>query len=333
MVLAYTTASLQPETLDTNRSGLTAAAAPTSPSLGQLCCPPAICHFPQPLRPPTLPPCPPARARPHLAFTRRFVVPTKAQPAPAKAGRPRPSYHPIPRRAQVPKLKRLAAGRVGPTNVAMPTQVSPWRQCCRLCPLWVQGSPCPPAQRTTTARCGPTSTAQSPAVALPPQGVGAEPAPAKAGGLPCALFPFVGFGPSFTEALGLRSARALADTTCPPLSTFPTPPSGAVRPPTGQCLAATVRLPLSTCPGPLKPKLHRVPPGTGRPEKTRRTIQSNSNRRSTRASERECYRASTRGRGRRPAKAEGAPPITQKTSEGGRLGPTLATLPLWGRWG
>ncbi len=181
----------------------------------------------------------------------------------------------------------------------MPTQVSPWRLCCRLCPLWVQGSPCPPAQRTTTARCGPTSTAQSPAVALPPQGVGAEPAPAKAGGLPCALFPFVGFGPSFTEALGLRSARALADTTCPPLSTFPTPPSGAVRPPTGQCLAATVRLPLSTCPGPLKPKLHRAPPGTGRPEKTRRTIQSNSNRRPRRAGE---------GRGERQfAVPEGSP--------------------------
>ena len=76
-----------------------------------------------------------------------------------------------------------------------------------------------------------------------------------------ALFPFVHFGPSFTQALGLRSARALADTTCFPLSTFPTPPSGAVRPPSGQCLAATTCLPLSTCPARLKPKLCRVAPG------------------------------------------------------------------------
>ncbi len=80
-----------------------------------------------------------------------------------------------------------------------------------------------------------------------------------------ALFPFVDFGPSFTQALGLRSARALPDTTCSPLSTLPTPPSGAVRPPSGQCLADTTCLPLSTCPDPLKPRLHRVAPGrTGR---------------------------------------------------------------------
>ena len=84
-----------------------------------------------------------------------------------------------------------------------------------------------------------------------------------------------------------------------PLVDVPTPPSGAVRPPTGQCLAATVRLPLSTCPGPLKPKLHRVPSGTGWPEKTRRTIQSNSNRRPRRAGE---------GRGERQfAVPEGSP--------------------------
>ena len=80
-----------------------------------------------------------------------------------------------------------------------------------------------------------------------------------------ALFPFVDFAPFFTQALGLRSARALADTTCSPLSTFPTPPSGALRPPSGPCLADTVRLPLSTCPSRLNPKLRRVCPGrTGR---------------------------------------------------------------------
>ena len=75
------------------------------------------------------------------------------------------------------------------------------------------------------------------------------------------------FPPLSTEAVGPRSARALVDTTRFPLSTFSTPPSGAVRPPSGQCLADTVRFPLSTCPARLKPKLHRVPPGTEEPEK------------------------------------------------------------------
>ncbi len=125
------------------------------------------------------------------------------------------------------------------------------------------------------------------------------------GALPCALFPFVGFSPFFTRALGPHSARALAATTCPPLSTFPTPSSGALGPPSGQCLAATTCPPLSTCPSRLKPKLHRVPPGTGRPEKTRSTIQSKSNRRSTKASEGSVIEL-LRGRGRRPAEAEGA---------------------------
>ena len=94
----------------------------------------------------------------------------------------------------------------------------------------------------------------------------------------CDLFPFVDFGPFSAEALGPRSARALADTTCSPLSTFPTPPSGAVRPPASQCLADTVRLPLSTCPARLNPKLRRAPPGTGRPEIRAHTIPIKSNR-------------------------------------------------------
>ena len=94
-------------------------------------------------------------------------------------------------------------------------------------------------------------------------------------GLPCALFPFVGFSPSFTGAVGPHSARALADTACLPLSTFPTPPSGALGPPSGQCLADTTCPPLSTCPSRLKPKLHRVPPGTGRPENYAHTIPLN----------------------------------------------------------
>ena len=48
-----------------------------------------------------------------------------------------------------------------------------------------------------------------------------------------ALFLFVSFGPSFTRALGPRSTRALADTTCSPLSIaghFPPRPSASVRP-------------------------------------------------------------------------------------------------------
>ncbi len=78
-----------------------------------------------------------------------------------------------------------------------------------------------------------------------------------------ALFPFVHFGPSFTEALGLRSARALADTTCSPLSTFPTPSNRSGQPPSRPYLGDRVRLPLSTCPARLNPKLHRVSPGSG----------------------------------------------------------------------
>ncbi len=102
-----------------------------------------------------------------------------------------------------------------------------------------RGTSTPPA---SNSRRSPTPQAEGAGQALP-------------------LFPFVHFGPSFTEALGLRSACALADTACFPLSTFPTPPSGAVRPPSGQCLAATTCLPLSTCPARLKPKLRRVAPG------------------------------------------------------------------------
>ena len=201
---------------------------------------------PSPTPSPTMAPCPPAR---------RFVVPAQAGTSLPVKGESRGG---IPlllgRRAalgDVPPVSKnrlgvagreslggSAAGRVGPTDVAMPAQVSPWR--------------------------------------LPPQGVGAEPAPAKAGGLPCppALFPFVDFGPYFTEAVGPRSARALADTTCPPFSTVSTPPSGALGPPSRPCLADTVRFPLSTCPSRLNPKLRRAAPGTEEPEKTRSTIQS-----------------------------------------------------------
>ena len=111
-----------------------------------------------------------------------------------------------------------AAGWVGPTNGAMPTQPSP----CRL-------------------------QAEGAGLALPGYN----------------LFPFVGFGPSCTEALGLRSARALADTTCSPFSTVSTPPSGALGPSSTPCLADTTRLPLSTCPPRLNPKLRGVPPSSG----------------------------------------------------------------------
>ena len=52
-----------------------------------------------------------------------------------------------------------------------------------------------------------------------------------------------------------------------PFSTVSTPPSGALGPSSGPCLADTTRLPLSTCPSRLNPKLRRPLPGTGRPEK------------------------------------------------------------------
>ena len=103
--------------------------------------------------------------------------------------------------------------------------------------------------------------------------------------LPCALFPFVDYGPFSTETHDPRSARALADTTYSPFSTVSTPPSGALGPSSDPCLADTTCLPLSTCPSRLNPKLRRPLPGTGCPEKTLSTIQSKSNRRSTRASE------------------------------------------------
>ena len=147
-----------------------------------------------------------------------------------------------------PVMKRTSeGGRVGPTNVAMPTQVSPWR---------LAACPKDDHRKVQSHFNGPISR-RSPAAAR-----------CRCRASP-ALFPFVDFGPSFTEALGLRSARALADTTCSPLSTFPTPPRGAVRPPSGQCLADTTCLPLSTCPSRLNPKLRRVAPGgTSRKKRT-----------------------------------------------------------------
>ena len=220
---------------------------PASPSKGGS----AACHPPLPPTPPTPYPTPmPTRTRPttpriHPTIRRSYEgracpgegrgtsLPVKGESRggiPLLLGR-RAALGDVPpvskNRLGVAGRESLggsAAGRVGPTDVAMPAQVSPWR--------------------------------------LPPQGVGAEPAPAKAGGLPCALFPFVGFGPYFTEALRLRSARALADTTCPPFSTVSTPPSGALGPPSRPCLADTVRFPLSTCPSRLNPKLRRAAPGT-----------------------------------------------------------------------
>ncbi len=143
--------------------------------------------------------------------------------------------------------------------------------------VWVQGLP----QRTSTARCSSTSTAQSPAVALPPQRCGCRACPA--------LFPFVDFAPFLTGADGPRSARALADTVRFPLSTFSTPPNRPLGPSSGSCLADTVRfplstfstppnrplgpssgpcladttcLPLSTCPSRYKPNLESVSSGT-----------------------------------------------------------------------
>ena len=148
--------------------------------------------------------------------------------------------------------KTSEGGRVGPTNVAMPTQVSPWR---------LAACPKDDHRKVQSHFNGPISR-RSPAAAR----CGCRASPA--------LFPFVDFGPSFTEALGLRSARALADTTCSPLSTFPTPPRGAVRPPSGQCLADTTCLPLSTCPSRLNPKLRRVAPG--RTSRKKRTAQFSS---------------------------------------------------------
>ena len=88
-------------------------------------------------------------------------------------------------------------------------------------------------------RCSPTPQAEGAGLALPRCGCRACPA----------LFPFVDFGPSFTEALDLRSARALSDTTCPPLSDrFRHPPAGPSGPSSGPCLADTTCPPLSTCP-------------------------------------------------------------------------------------
>ena len=80
------------------------------------------------------------------------------------------------------------------------------------------------------------------------------------------------------QALGLRSARALPDTTCLPFSTVSTPPSGALGPSSRPCLADTTCLPLSTCPTRLNPKLRRPLPGTGRPEIRAHTIPIKSNR-------------------------------------------------------
>ena len=50
-------------------------------------------------------------------------------------------------------------------------------------------------------------------------------------------------------------------------STVSTPPSGALGPSSGPCLADTTCLPLSTCPSRLNPKLRRAAPGTDRPGK------------------------------------------------------------------
>ena len=158
---------------------------------------------PNPSHSPTLPPCPPARARPRLAFARRFDVPAQGRDlplrrqgdlAPCKRGSPEgespsgkgsggcaPSFQELVQgMAGWKSLGGSAAGWVGPPTVAMPTQASP----CRL-------------------------QAEGAGLALPGYN----------------LFPFVHFGPSCTEALGLRSARALADTTCSPFSTVSTTPS------------------------------------------------------------------------------------------------------------
>ena len=110
---------------------------------------------------------------------------------------------------------------------------------------------------------GPHLPRRSPAT---PLGVGAEPAPAKAGGSPpCpALFPFVGLRRSPRDAVGPPTTPRPAHTTCSPFPTVSTPPSRALGPSSGPCLADTPCFPLSTCPSRLKPNLRRVSSGTGR---------------------------------------------------------------------
>ena len=191
---------------------------------------------------------PPPQARAALPPMREGM---RVRPARENSGRDHS------RAALPPGSAPLVWGRVGQPYPPVPSSTSP--------------IPPPSPTLSPHAHPPPASTLLPRPISPTPQAEGAGLAPA------CDLSPFVHFGPSFTEALGLRSARALADTTCPPFSTVSTPPSGALGPSSGPCLADTTRLLLSTCRSRLKPKLRRVPPGTGPPQKTRRTIQCNSN--------------------------------------------------------
>ena len=219
---------------------------------------------------------PPDRLNPHRHFEgpipRCQMLPPQARPASLVPPPPIPSLpYPLPYPHAHPHapdhtshspddssfLRRQSLPLRRQGDLAPPTTQSPAsaqrRHAKTAGRLWVQGLPC--------------------------QGVGAGLALPRCGCRACpALFPFVDFGPSFTEALGLRSARALADTTCSPLSIFPTPSNRGRQPPSRPCLADTVRLPLSTCPSRLNPKLRRAAPGTGRPEKRAHTIPIKSNR-------------------------------------------------------
>ena len=191
---------------------------------------------------------PPPQARAALPPMREGM---RVRPARENSGRDHS------RAALPPGSAPLVWGRVGQPYPPVPSSTSP--------------IPPPSPTLSPHAHPPPASTLLPRPISPTPQAEGAGLAPA------CDLSPFVHFGQFFTQAIGLHSARALPDTTCSPLSTLPAPPKPAPSNPSRPCLADTVRFPLSTCPASLKPKLRRVPPGTGRPEKVRRTIQSNSN--------------------------------------------------------
>ena len=189
---------------------------------------------------------------------------------------------PPPTAVVVQASRAYAAGRPGESRGGFPL----WQGVWGMCPHYPKMPPRAGGWAQPTSQCRPKS---------PPFGCRACPAPC----FPLSVSRHSSPGPSAPIRPAPWQIRLVS--LC---RLFPRPPAGPSAPPSGQCLAATTCPPLSTCPSRLKPKLHRVPPGTGRPEKTRSTIQSKSNRRSTKASEGSVIEL-LRGRGRRPAEAEG----------------------------
>ena len=140
---------------------------PTSPKLRVQGVP--CCHLPLPPNP--LHPLPYPHAHPHAPGRNRSSRAGQRTSLPVK-GESRGDTPLARGLGDVPPITQKrprAGGWAQPTS--RPSTLSQGR---------VQSSP----QRTTTACCGPTSTAQSPAVALPPLGVGAEPA-GRGPALPC----------------------------------------------------------------------------------------------------------------------------------------------------